>query len=1023
MLDFVFLDMLRILMQFLVIKESLLAIFMYICRCMFVELNQNYMKTLKIFFGFLFLIILSACTDDTSVFDMQGENGEFVTLKLNFGTQDSKEIVVSRASTEPEKKLYDLQFYIFNAQGRLTGYKEIYSEGESHTIPDEETVSIRTKSGESYIYAVGNINKSTTYYLDSLDLALLNIGEGISNEEYWDRVEASQLTREKFLSIQFKRLCGDENNLFSPDPAGNVFVMSGYINDGNKVTIPEGNNGIAVLPDGQNYVKLYRILSKITLSIRSNASNGTFTPKYYRLCNVPKGGGLVPKDSISTTSKYLANNITTAGVESSFRWNFDGNNNITFYHPENLQVAKENSSISNWKDREKNSWLNNKKTFTNAADSAAYIEIFGDYVNNAKTITASVNYTIHFGDFASSNTDFNLIRNYAYTYNVTVNGVNDIEVEAKTTTGEDNPHAEGMIVNTTTGEHFDIDAHYEARVLAFDKSTIQTLKNRGSGYILSIKTPFGETRETVNVKNNGVYRMGAQTPLCSLTDVDTLFTGEADYRWIKFVRNNSKNLTSGTDVSSSTCKYPGDSSESCLNIFQLLAQLYNDTTYTNNNKAYYTCFIDENYYANKSWPAFVNKDPRTMFVANELDVSADGKSLYAKVAYSISQRSISTFYKTDYCPKNDSVLVRAFGTETFDEEKECGKRLNNNNIGTFSSYQDWDARTSAVGTNENKYWSDNIVPVTRKQPLYSTAAKACMSRNRDLNGNDTIDAGEIRWYLAAVDQYRALFFGQKALNPDAYLIKRSDLVDIDSIFRKDKNTWGNSSDNGHGYRSKYHYFTCSGGNKTIFWAEEGLTNNPTASKDKEGWVSEAQLVRCIRTLQSYGDGLNNPELYYDYDNYVFELDGIKATRNYTDQPLSKHNEIDAENNLYSGFVVATKDLRVNNSETFSFANITGNDTDYCSNYKTQNTATSEEKKYSWRTPNQKEIALMVSESVLTDGNYATRTRFSGSDEDRGYWEWHDTPGFWTNTSQINVGGSGNTSANNLQLKIRCVRDK
>jgi hypothetical protein len=293
-----------------------------------------------------------------------------------------------------------------------------------------------------------------------------------------------------------------------------------------------------------------------------------------------------------------------------------------------------------------------------------------------------------------------------------------------------------------------------------------------------------------------------------------------------------------------------------------------------------------------------------------------------------------------------------------------------------------------------------------------------MSRNRDLDGDGTIDGNEVRWYLAGVDQYRALFYGQNALDPDAYLIKSAELAEINTAFGGD---WGDDS-NGHSYRSKYHYFTCSGGNKTTFWPEEGLTNNPTRSLEQDYWVSEAQLVRCIRTLVSNGTGLENPEKFYTYNatTRTLNLGGIKSTRNYTEEPLEIHNEIEGSNNLYSGFVVAKNDLKNDqNSETFSFVNITGNDTDYCSNYKNQ-TNDNGEKQYSWRTPNQKEIALMVSVSAISGGNYGTRTRFSGSDKSRDnrYWDWHNTPGFWTNTQQINV-GTGYEDG----LRIRCVRDK
>jgi len=768
---------------------------------------------------------------------------------------------------------------------------------------------------------------------------------------------------------------------------------------------------------------LYRILAKNTFKVVSGTANGTFTPKYYRLCNVPVGGTLMPKAGIGT-SAYRENNVTTTNVESSFRWNFDGDDEITFYYPENLQNAK-NGNITQWKDREKNSWSNGSKTFTNAADKAAYIEIVGEYVDKTGKVSANVSYTIHFGDFSSANTlnDFNVIRNHSYKYKVTVDGVKDIEVEAKSTIGEDNPYAEGVIVDAEGGVHFDLDAHYEARVMSFKKETIQSLKKLNSGYVLTIKTPFGETKQTVCVKSNGVYSVGGDE-LCDLNDVTSLFNNEADYNWVKFVKNTDNNrIDSNKDKSKNICRYPGDSSNEVLNVFQLLETLYDEKNYTEkgNSEVYYTCFIDEYYYANKSWPQYVDKDPRIMLIANDLDVSTDGKSIYAKVAYSISQRSITTFYTTNYKYPGTGKLVKAFGTEIIDEEELNNIRFSNNNYHGFSRHSDWDAWGIASETNRGGGWYNELRHAEGKQPLYTSVARACMSRNRDLNGNNQIDENEVRWYLAGVDQYRALFFGQNALAPDAYLIKRSELEDIDKEYKRRNNNWGNGDEYmGHKYRGRYHYFTSSGGNKATFWPEEGLTNNPI---NPPGWYSDAQLVRCIRTLESGGQGLMNPEPFYSYTNNTFEMGGIKATRNYTEAPLGGHNEIQPTNNLFSSFVVAKYDLE--NGRHYKLAEMTSGGADLCRNYSKQdNVKNTDEANYTWRIPNQKELALMVSRVTdMADYRYGTRTRFSGDDEPNGYWNWHETVGFWTDEGRggrINVGLGYDDDGG---LRIRCVRDK
>ena len=117
----------------------------------------------------------------------------------------------------------------------------------------------------------------------------------------------------------------------------------------------------------------------------------------------------------------------------------------------------------------------------------------------------------------------------------------------------DNPYAEGLVVKVGNGERFDVDAHYEARVLTFSKASIQALRNfNNSGYILSINTPFGKTKQTINVRNDGVYAMDG-TLICTIEQINNindasnseikkmLFEDDADFQWMKFVRNTTSN--------------------------------------------------------------------------------------------------------------------------------------------------------------------------------------------------------------------------------------------------------------------------------------------------------------------------------------------------------------------------------------------------------------------------------------------------------------------------------------------------
>ena len=86
----------------------------------------------------------------------------------------------------------------------------------------------------------------------------------------------------------------------------------------------------------------------------------------------------------------------------------------------------------------------------------------------------------------------------------------------------------------------------------------------------------------------------------------------------------------------------------------------------------------------------------TILIANQLSVSTDRKSLYAKVRYSLSQRSITTFYHFGF-------NGYPYGTENITEEElSTAYYLNKNNLGEHKNPNAWNARNSAVQSNKEK---------------------------------------------------------------------------------------------------------------------------------------------------------------------------------------------------------------------------------------------------------------------------------------------------------------------------------
>ena len=1054
------------------------------------------------------ILAFSACADEELVGSF-GETGGDVILKLRVQTQDNKEIISRSEPSSDEKKLYDLHFYVFNANSKeLTGYEKIQSIVDGDIISKTANIEIRTKTGNSIIYAVANICEGDTYYLydddtenvsdkDKLDLCATStltyttkVNEATKETEDWyvadNNVDVNTIVEgvkgsfdlDDFKNIEFFRYLSGKGENFSPIPVDKHYMMSGYLNDGNAVTIQKKNNNVSI-QEGVDVIKLYRILAKNTLTIQTN-ENIVFTPESYTFYNLPRGGKLIPKEGISEaneTSSYVTDNNTyfepvtekTLLEETTYKLTTK-DKEIEFFYPENIQSS--DAIINYWKERETNDYdeTTGEKSFTKAPLNAAYMEIRGVYVNEIENTTANVTYTIHLGHFnANKLNDFNVIRNNHYIYTVTINGVEDIKVEATTTSDSntsndvDNPYAEGLVIEVGGGQHYSVDAQYEARVMNFTRSSIEALKgdNNGPGYILNFTTPMGNTKETVNIRKiegvGYIYAMDGNR-ICSISDMTNetyktrLFDRELDFKWMKFVRNTEDN-TDAINGITGVCEYPGDGTETnrgWLNVYELLAELYytgNDDVYGTTGEVYYTCFIDENYYANKPWSEYVNKDPRTMQIANELKVSDDGKSIYAKVAYSISQHSIATFY-TD----NNKT---AFGTEIIDEEDKYNIRLgSSDNIDYYENLSfaagetnDWSGFSKTKNTNKDREWYGNetgsynrtirvvntnsIEPI---QPMYLSAAKACMSRNRDTNGDGKIDDNEVKWYLASIEQYHALYFAQDVLPEESRFIDVSENGDMAEMERASSN-WSHS---GHDFRGKYHYYTSSTRSEAgTYWPEEGLTSNDVDVDDKT-FIQRAELVRCVRTLENGklddpGNGLDCPDRYYDFDEVIgkvnngdrviggtFTINSMDAgIRQNINGPLLLHNELLEQNKLPRKFQVATK--LVNNTN-HNVNTITGQVNDPCSGHD-------EGGFKNWRTPNQKEVALMLAhmKDQLKSDQCITRTRFSCYDGDNGTESWYDQNKrkfSWHNRVGFKVNNQGNFNLVGTRDtgKIRCVRD-
>lgn len=343
------------------------------------------------------------------------------------------------------------------------------------------------------------------------------------------------------------------------------------------------------------------------------------------------------------------------------------------YLPENLQDAK--LSVTDQAKREDDK-MSNPKEFTNAPKYGTYVVLKGKYeeTKDGSTKTADVTYYVHLGDCSANPNDYNVERNCKYTFNITVAGVEKIIVEAKKE-GNEQPGAEGVVLKYgNTGKNLTLDSHYEYMVMRFNKKDIKNLKGSNLGYYYQVYA-LGKKTKPINVKDKA--NPTTQEHQQQLNGVDT--------KWIEFAitgRNRSKSsFGSENDGRGTPCDYPGKSKT--MDIETFLKKLYdnadNNSFWTNGEYIDATCFVSENYYSNLTWDQYVNDvNKRAFYVANNVWVSKDTRSVYAEAQYGLTQHNIQTFYDV-----KQTGNVIAYGCETINDEE--GKGFSDDGIGGTST--------------------------------------------------------------------------------------------------------------------------------------------------------------------------------------------------------------------------------------------------------------------------------------------------------------------------------------------------
>lgn len=976
------------------------------------------------------MILLAGCADDTVDIPDYRREGEPATISLKIEVPDMGKMQSRAAMTDEEtSQVNDLWIGIYNAATGERTFSQFYTpnHNDEHDNPDNnwwlnpkpgvhEIDNIDTKSGKSYIVAVANAktnfgkNGTSGKDLERLDLLL-------QQADTWD----------KYKDISVSLTMEGNVDRYTAD-----FPMSGiyYDNKQNNVTDPSGddawvtaNEEAVFIPEKSGttytmpgYIHLRRLHSYVKFNIVADKSahrDLNVEPQSWQVVNVPTVSYLHEQRTNSCdAADYRNAKVSPSEIRKDFKKEGNGFS-FDFYQMENKHIGRETVNV--YEDREKeykesngNDELNSKVYVSlcpsvneTANNSASFVEINAkvSYNIDGGTRIAYTKYTIHLGYCEGSNEtekarDFRHRRNTKYTYNIKVKDVDKIIVEAKKL-GEEQPGAEGDVTDMVK-EQVDVDCHY----IIYN---VQLTEENRRDFQWRVRCPYGN--DVIDLYSGN---MTDEQKRNLKTMRNSLF-----YTWVRIYP------TTGPDT---PAKYPGDDKAWYLEDLR-------DTDghpHTSYGGDWYTVFIDENTYAyddtmNKlgvndwarsDWHKYVNKPDRKVWIGVDyIDISSDTESTHMKAKYLIAQKSIQTYFSND--------VKQIVGIEHTNET--LGKNLgwlwnsNKNDLSKYNGrYNVWKYLTES-----DKAWRDvikdnnfcNIEYVNQqgttisphkewipelssewKNPMFThprpddhniyEIISACMSRNRDNNGDGKITADEVRWYVPTNSVYLQMVMGADALSkPLMEFASVPNLIYPNPIPTEVGNTRKNQ------FFTRFHY---AGSDMNYIFAEEGVSTGGIdqydVSLDKPLYRYGYWEIRCVRNLGT--DIKSKPQINTEISN-VYSVN--KATRTITvaglvtsgmraptGSHLLEHTVEKPSNNLSPAFEYAEQDCKwgstINESPDI-YLTAEGHCTmgdvyaDWLKSIKTNSLC----KYYSqngdnrgWRVPNQKELTVMMELGIFND---------------------------------------------------------
>lgn len=918
---------------------------------------------LKITYFILLLLSLFASCTDEEIFQGSGvTEGVPTTVDISVGTAANTAKTRSVLLESEERKIYNLYLWVFNSSGNVE-----YSREYSRADLIQAATDLTTSTGEVDADAPTSMGLLKNISLTTGKKTLFLLGNYKSDADGLFYVEPEVLNGiSKYSDLEKVRAAMTVHTLFRLN--GNLLMSLTQT-----VTVSTATKQIEV--------SLKRSEAKITLNLQTIAGL-TFEPGTYRLGNVP-GSTFIAEHAKGTdqTASWDADGVDKKSYWVSEYFQFEGDaDNVTtsFYMPENRKVAKKAISPASpgysaerkgYDLRQKQlkspvAGATDKPNLQNgeteyAPDLAPYIEFTGELRQNLATGDTPterfgrVTYRIYLGYTAENDpiNDYDIERNVHYTYNVTIKGMNDLVVEAKSDKAKEEepaPGVEGMVYDAYRS--FSFDCHYEQGLMRFKKDELAifnpdgTLKDDAM-ISFAIRTPFCDKivsytkAELEQLKNNNYIPSKEK---------------KADTDWLTFYIHPSTLSDNGDE----TMKYYSDTGANLLSLEQFLYRLMTEPDYVFNattGLCKVTVYANEFFYERNPmqenapqdkelWKTFANSSDRTfdLLVNTSHEISPDGQSRYHQAIVTIRQMSIKTVFV------NSPDGMRVWGVENVNEtpDLDWSVRAPSEPDAFYNKYYSngW-ANTWSLMSRRTGGLTDNIMPDPmfrgKEKTLWQVMTKvnnakltlsmdhtnlalknyhatyACFTpflRNRDNNRDGQMQANEMQWYIPSVCETNMLYVAERVLPLKSRLVGHAPSDNATALFTS-RAFMGSTN------------LTLNSPN-TIIFVEESHSMTPiynfdyqkTASPGERTPFSDVRLIRDLGILETSEDhSYHLDEIAKELsktlinkwteDEYlIFRADNLPSNTTRSARAiyeLPAHNETSQINTIYQkGFEVA-----------------------------------------------------------------------------------------------------------------------